>query len=256
VRRNALGKCLFRLTRTGRMLSNNSGGVVVIYKDYKLYIPREHPEIAESILFHKFKDLDTIEVINYFESNYPENKKKLFLDLGANFGYWSLILAKHGFDAYAVEGSEEISKVGKINFILNNLHSENYIESWVVPRKDKKYFKHESDFSFTNHLSENGIERIRNVTTLDELLKKHEPSVIKMDLEGFDAEILLNTDLHFITKLSYLVIEVENGSNQSSLIENHLLGQGFTLRKKIGVDGKEIKDSKKILANFHFINNI
>jgi FkbM family methyltransferase len=166
-----------------------------------------------------------------------------------------LVLAKHGFDSFAIEGSAAVAKIGKINFILNDLPFENYIESWVVPSKDKKYFKHESDFSFTNHLSESGNEQINNVCLLSELLIKFNPAIIKLDLEGLDSTVLLNADVDLVSKLKYIVIEIEDGSIQSKLIEDHLFGLDFILKKKIGIDGKEVKNTRNLLTNFHFVNN-
>ena len=105
---------------------NKLQGGVISFKGFNLYIPLERKEFVESLLFHRFDDPDTLEIIETFnKQKIKGNNKLMFLDLGASYGYWSLFLSRNGFTSIAVEGSSEAAMVGKINFILNGMPVEN-----------------------------------------------------------------------------------------------------------------------------------
>ncbi len=172
--------------------------------------------------------------------------------MGASYGYWSLLLSNHGFIPIAIDGSSEVSKVGKINFILNGIPPENYLEKWIIPVKGHTYYKHESSFSFTNHINLLGTDAIRNTCTLNELLDMYKPSLIKLDLEGLDFSILINTEVRLLQNIKYIVIEVQNFSDESLLIKEFLVKQGFALLKTIGLDGTILTNDESVIANLHF----
>jgi len=247
-------KSFYRFTKVGRLMQRYLGGWVVFFESFKLYVPLERKEFAESLLFHGFNDPDTLEIVKAFKKQKLEkNKKLIFLDLGASYGYWSLILSRNGFIPIAVEGSSEVAKVGKINFILNDLPIENYLEKWVIPKDERTYFKHETEFSFTNHVSTTGNEPLRNTCTLSELISIYTPTVLKLDLEGLDTAVLLHTEEKLISKLSYIVVEIENGSDEAQEVKNFLSKLGFNLRKVFSIQGEIIDNQSRVLANMHFI---
>lgn len=218
-----------------------------------MYIPIERKEFAESLLFHRFNDPDTSEIIKAFEQQKIErNNESIFLDLGASYGYWSLLLNRNGFIPIAVEGSYEVAKVGKINFILNDLPVENYLEKWVIPKDKKTYFKHETNFSFTNHLSTTGNELLKNTCTLSDLISTYAPTLLKLDLEGLDTTVLLHTEEILLSRLLYIVVEIENGSYEAQKVKDFLFNLGFNLRKVFSVQGEIIEDQSRALVNMHF----
>jgi FkbM family methyltransferase len=164
-----------------------------------------------------------------------------------------LFLSRNGFIPIAVEGSSEVAKVGKINFILNDLPVENYLEKWVIPNNEKTYFKHETNFSFTNHLSTTGNEFLKNTCTLSDLISTYTPTLLKLDLEGLDTTVLLHTEEGLLTQLSYIVVEIENGSYEAQKVKEFLFKLGFNLRKVFSVQGEIIDDQSRALVNMHFM---
>lgn len=233
---------------------NKLQGGVISFKGFNLYIPLERKEFAESLLFHRFNDPDTREILTAFNlEKIEKNKEAIFLDLGASYGYWSLFLSRNGFIPIAVEGSSEVAKVGKINFILNDLPVENYLEKWVIPNNEKTYFKHETNFSFTNHLSTTGNELLKNTCTLSDLISTYTPTLLKLDLEGLDTTVLLHTEEWLLTQLSYIVVEIENGSYEAQKVKDFLSKLGFNLRKVFSVQGEIMSDQSRALANMHFM---
>lgn len=234
-------------------MGRHSGGGVVFFESFKLYIPIERKEFAESLLFHRFNDPDTREIITAFNlEKIEKDKEVIFLDLGASYGYWSLFLSRNGFIPIAVEGSSQVAKVGKINFILNDLPAENYLEKWVIPKDEKTYFKHETNFSFTNHLSTTGNELLKNTCTLSDLISTYKPTLLKLDLEGLDTTVLLHTEEGLLTQLTYIVVEIENGSYEAQNVKDFLFNLGFNLRKVFSVQGEMIEDQSRALVNMHF----
>jgi FkbM family methyltransferase len=234
---------------------NKLQGGVISFKGFNLYIPLERKEFAESLLFHRFDDPDTLEIIETFnKQEIKGNNKLMFLDLGASYGYWSLFLSRNGFTSIAVEGSSEVAMVGKINFILNGMPVENYLEKWVIPQDKRTYFKHETNFSFTNHVSTTGNEVLKDTCTLSELISTYKPTLLKLDLEGLDTAVLLHTDESLLGQLSYIVVEVNNGSDEAEEVKEFFFKLGFELRKVYSIHGKIINDQSRVLANMHFVN--
>jgi FkbM family methyltransferase len=235
-------------------MKRTSGGVI-FYEGFNLYLPQERKEFAESLISHRFKDPDTLEIIKIFNKlEIQENDELIFLDLGASYGYWSLFLSRNGFTPIAVEGSSKVAVVGKINFILNDIPVENYLERWVIPQDERTYFKHETNFSFTNHINTVGNEILKNTCTLSELISIYKPTLLKLDLEGLDTAVLLNTDESLFVQLSYIVVEVDNGSDEAEEVKEFFFKLGFELTKVFGINGKIINDQSRVLANMHFVN--
>ena len=98
----------------------------------------------------------------------------------------------------------------------------------------EEILKFTKNLDSTNHVAVNGERDTIDVrvTTLDELLNKEHPALIKIDVEGFETEVLNGAEEVLKSReLKALIIEL-NGSGkrygyEDSLIHSRLLDYGF-----------------------------
>ena len=137
--------------------------------------------------------------------------------------------------------------------MLNGYTSEeNVLEKWVTPSIDSNYFKHESDFSLTNSVKNFGQNKIFNKITLTELLLVFKPSLVKLDLEGLDSEIILSTKPIDFESVVYLVIEQEINDLNSNKVESYMKSMSFLRSLTTNLHGKLVVSSVTGLTNIHY----
>lgn len=149
----------------------------------------------------------------------------VFIDLGANFGLYTIYAAKTaGVETIAVEGSPMAFSQLKTNIELNNL--QDYITQYnVVVSSENKFVsfgcRHAGNLgsSGIGHKSmfHDNSEFQVYTTTLDAIwihsnLLNKQISLIKIDLEGHEYELLNSAILIWQKKPAYLLIEKNPGS--------------------------------------------
>ena len=93
---------------------------------------------------------------------------------------------------------------------------------------------------------------MKNTCTLSDLISTYKPTLLKLDLEGLDTTVLLHTEEGLLTQLTYIVVEIENGSYEAQNVKDFLFNLGFNLRKVFSVQGEMIEDQSRALVNMHF----
>jgi len=222
-------------------------------KNIFFYVPKNHLELAEAILHFEKSDTDCKEIIKYFEKNHKVVSSRRFLDVGANQGLYSLALRKENFDTLSVEGNHELANVIKINYLLNSYTSAAAVlEMWVTPNIESNYFKHEADFSLTNSVKKFGKTEILNKITLGELLSEFNPSVVKLDLEGLDSEVILSIKSKDFKNVDYLVIEQESDDLNSNKVTDHMKSLGMLNSLSTNLQGVLVDLKMTGLINRHY----
>ncbi|MFT3738806.1 MAG: FkbM family methyltransferase [Breznakibacter sp.] len=121
-------------------------------------------------------------------------KDDMFVDVGANVGVYSILASGvAGARSIAIEPSDETAKILKRNIAINNLDGAVTHVQCVVG-------DHRGNISFTKGLeATNRVTREEDETrnselleedTLDNLLKSSTPSLIKIDVEGYELNVL------------------------------------------------------------------
>jgi len=141
--------------------------------------------------------------IKFFKGTYEKERTEMFLkiikegdifyDIGAHFGFYSLIASRIIGDKgkiYAFEPHPYNLKILRKHIELNNITNVVIISAAVSDRPGKAKFAYGTGTG-TGHLSEKGDIEVDTVS-IDDLIQKKEilpPSIIKIDVEG--AEILV-----------------------------------------------------------------
>lgn len=110
----------------------------------------------------------------------------LFLDVGANIGYYSVMAGKNRNHVIAVEPNPVAYACLVQNLRMNNIEAETYnraawsVKKWLRMRKGRH-----TDLT---KIEDSGADILG--ITLDELLNGRVPSLIKLDAEGSEPSIL------------------------------------------------------------------
>jgi FkbM family methyltransferase len=141
--------------------------------------------------------------IKFFKGTYEKERTEMFLkiikegdifyDIGAHFGFYSLIASQIIGDKgkiYAFEPHPYNLKILRKHIELNNITNVVIISAAVSDKPGKAKFAYGTGTG-TGHLSEKGDIEV-DIVSIDDLIQKKEilpPSIIKIDVEG--AEILV-----------------------------------------------------------------
>lgn len=159
----------------------------------------------------------------------------LFIDIGANVGAYT-ILASSEINAktIAIEPVPSTFKNLMDNILINNIQGKVNALNIGLGSKNGK-LKFTQSFDSVNHVAtENETDTIEvDIDTLDTILLKEQcPILLKIDVEGFETEVIKGADTTLLNKsLKAIIIEL-NGSGQrygydERQIHNKLMEHGF-----------------------------
>jgi FkbM family methyltransferase len=185
------------------------------------------------LLHHPAYEPETTELIRRYSEG-------IGLDLGANIGYFTLLMAQKCKTVYAFEPAKQTFEILKHNIGINN--SKNIIgESLAVGNRSEvlPLSINSTDIGSNSFVSQGSREKGKDlvqVVMLDEYFKdKEKPDIIKMDVEGWEQEAIEGGRsvfehakvIIFENNLPLLKKRGKNGDEVLKMIE----GFGFKLRK-------------------------
>jgi len=185
--------------------------------------------------------------VNNLEDKFEIKKNDVVIDIGAHVGYFTLYAAKRAQTGMVIsfEPTKESFSVLKNNVKINNFQNI-LINNLAVARisesrtffVDKKY-----GISNTFYESNAGLEKeIVQTTTLDEIYDKYNLENIdflKMDCEGAEFEIILNTSTEILKKIKKISMEIHEDMVPHKVEELivKLSKNGFTINIKNSTNG-------------------
>tara|TARA_B100001287_G_C22667208_1_gene523404 strand:+ start:1214 stop:2077 length:864 start_codon:yes stop_codon:yes gene_type:complete len=174
----------------------------------------------------------------------------LFLDAGANYGYWSLLVSSKKFNKKKAIALEPLKS--NYNFLhKNRLDNQNRFKTLNLGVGEKKKF---TKIYYSNQTSNVGAsiykdnnkklfsEKIK-IDKIDNILSKIKEKnfVIKIDIEGNEINALNGAKK--ILKKNCLIIYEEHGSDKFHLNSKYFFKKNFSI---FSFDGKKIYQIKKI----------
>lgn len=193
-------------------------------------------------------------------------KDEIFVDAGANIGSYSILAsAEIGATSYSFEPVEETFNQFQKNINVNSISSKvNSFQIGLASKPGELIFSDEQDSSMNHVLtsinSSKNAKRVE-VSTLDSILKNFSPTLLKIDVEGFELEVL-NGALETLNKHSLKAIIIElNGSGKNygfsdEEINSKLLSLGFNSYTYNPFERKLISASLNDFDNLIFIRDI
>lgn len=137
---------------------------------------------------HEFEDMSF--VLHFLRET------DFFADIGANVGSFTLLAAcERGADTLSVEPVPSTFKILKKNIDLNQLH--NWVSLYnVALGSEKGSVEFTQNNDTTNHVASQHDENTAIVTveTFDRLVELEKPTLIKINVEGYEQEVLIGME--------------------------------------------------------------
>lgn len=205
----------------------------VTYDSVRMRIMPVENFLERAIILHR-KIYDGIEV-KAITSALPENG--VFLDLGANFGYYSLMVASKCPTAkiIAYEPNPRVFERMVTNIKLNNFDNIIAIDSAIGDKEGTADLQIEKDSAFSSIRNTRKVEKKSQkikVETLKNSLEKlgiKKPHALKIDVEGFEDKALLPY-FNSVDKKCYpdlIVIEYTGEEDWDENVIEFLLKNGY-----------------------------
>jgi FkbM family methyltransferase len=174
------------------------------------------------------KEPETIKWINAMEQD------SIFYDIGANIGIYSIYAASRWIKrTYSFEPSVSNNYILGRNITLNNFESKIVNCNFAISAKNGYTFfdKNEAVGSGNNQIAVSG-NYVCGQSTLKELIDSsifEFPNYIKIDIDGFDFDVLVSAGHHLNdSRLKSVLIEVdETDCNYSNQVINFMANCSF-----------------------------
>jgi FkbM family methyltransferase len=150
----------------------------------------------------------------------------LFVDVGANVGSYSVLAsAVVGAHTIAAEPDPHTMIALRRNIAVNDVTDRVHAIETAVGR-EAGTARFSVGLDTINHVVTEGNSQTRDVAveTLDNLLRGSSPTLIKLDVEGHEADVVAGANETLLNP-SLLAIETEG---TSSVVTKPLIGAGFT----------------------------
>lgn len=143
-------------------------------------------------------------------------KDDLFVDIGANVGSYTVLSASEvGAETISFEPVPQTFRTLKTNITLNNIEDRTKALN-IGLGKEKGELKFTKSFDTVNHVAtEQETDTIDvQIEKFDEVVNLSKPSLVKIDVEGFETEVLNGMGSALInSNLKGIIIEL-NGSGK------------------------------------------
>jgi FkbM family methyltransferase len=187
---------------------------------------------------------------------YELDKMDIVLDIGANSGLFSLLaITKGAKKVYAFEPNKE--SIINLEHIVKNLNVEIVDKAVYTKDEDLKFYIDPTNTTIgsisKDHILNNGDhlqELIVPAISLKTFFTEKNidrVSLVKMDIEGAEYDIIENLEPEVFEKIDNFLIEYhDNTNNKVEKLVNKLIKSGYDIdqiRNQNTIDNKDIKDS-------------
>lgn len=156
----------------------------------------------------------------------------IVLDLGANVGIHSILFSKLARNVTCVKASPENVEVLKYNFTLNGLDEPKVLTEFLGGGETLTFSRAESNHacSFTattDHSQKNEVRQTVVTKKLHEVVSE-QPTIIKMDIEGAELNVM-KASPEIFERAEYMIVELNKFTNERffnqpiKLLTDHLL---------------------------------
>jgi FkbM family methyltransferase len=145
------------------------------------------------------------------------SRGSVFIDVGANIGYYTLVASKlvgSSGRIHAIEPVPSTAAILRANIKLNNCSNVFVHDVAAWSSKGKLVLRIPKSWYGSASFLCNGMSVTVNATTLDELLQSEDSvSCMKIDVEGAELEVLRGAK-NILQKTKYLILELSYNVNE------------------------------------------
>lgn len=191
----------------------------------------------------KFKIRDDIDLMTILANEgideFFKVKGKIFLDIGAHIGKYSILYSDYWDKIYAFEPEPSNFEILTINVNLNNLQDKIMPLNFAISDENIEIDLFLSEYSVTHSIINKQLSNSIKVKaiSLDNFFKDfninvEEIGLIKIDVEGAESLVLRGMRDSFSKFRGKLIIEIwENNIDSKKFIEKFLKNYGFVLKR-------------------------
>lgn len=193
-------------------------------------------------------------------------EEDVFFDVGANVGSYTILASKViGANSCSFEPSPSTFKHLENNIFLNRIQAKAFVFNQGVGAS-KGEIKFSTNQDTINHIVLDGSEEsiTIKIDTLNNHILKHRimPKLIKIDVEGFETEVIKGADELIASKDLHAVIMELNGSGgrygfDEDTIHQKMIDSGFIAYRYFPFERKlEIRAERSFHGNTIYIKEI
>jgi len=166
----------------------------VVLRGIKFYYRSDDRVIGQRIAVDKFEKYETALIFGQI------NKNSVIIDVGANIGYYTVLMAKFVKKVYAFEPEKEAFEILKKNIKENNLKNVVLFNKAVGSKRGSKFLKTDSENFGNSRIVTSNTKQVTRIVRLDEVIKE-KVDLIKIDVQGYELEVLKGMELIFPSTL-------------------------------------------------------
>lgn len=161
----------------------------------------------------------------------------VFYDVGANFGFYSLLAARQGAQVFAFEPDVQIAeslerhaRLNSLNARIEIIRAAVYSFSGSIALDPANCQRGHGNAHLVGTLATSRSSVSVLCMTLDDFAREHAaPDVVKIDVEGAESEVLRGAERVFAESRPQLLCEVHDPVN-ASFVEAWLKDRGYDIR--------------------------
>lgn len=152
--------------------------------DLKFYYRSNDRFIGQRIALDKYEKYETALLLSQI------NKNSICVDVGANIGYYTLLMARKSKKVYAFEPDKKSFEILKKNVEENGLKNVVLVNIGVSNKRGKKYLVRDKDNFGNSRINDKNGEIIFTDSLDNILINEQEISLIKIDTQGHEPEVI------------------------------------------------------------------
>ena len=209
--------------------------------NFEMFLDFFDPIDREIILFKEFEK----EEIDFLLKQLKYSKAKIFLDIGSNCGYYSILISSKNYinKIFAFDPNQDANFKFKKTLLKNTknakkitLHSiglsNRNTKLKIKSLKKDNYVQTGGSSVVKTYTKGSYVESFENFKKGDDVLKITKSIIgIKIDVEGYELEVLMG--LKKTISQNHCIIQIEIFRRNFSKIKNYLISLNFRLIKKV-----------------------
>jgi len=199
---------------------------IKVDKKFKFYLSKNDVGLSLQLKAFKFREPLNFEYYVNFIS-----KKDNVMDIGANLGIFTL-LSENAKKIISVEPLEKAIPILEKNIKENNLKDKTKIINAAVGKENEKLFLEENPKLNLSKVSEKEIKGAREIKSisLKKLVREYNTNVLRMDVEGFEYEILYKNIPKKVNKISLEFHTALLGKEKSKRLLDYFKEEKFKIK--------------------------